>query len=156
MLFSINSILIDPMILSQTTYNSSFFSKCIGQVNVHQIYLQSIQWSTGDKFREIPSITSDLLVREIERQRKRAKVDRLRLHQGGFNQFLTTMYLGCYFDSIITGGEISCLRNRHGAGVSLPRSDRHPGVERGLTGSWVCVGKTSGSGKHCTFSSSAS
>lgn len=75
-------------------------------------------------------------------------------HQGGFNQFLTAMYLGCYFDSIITGGEISCLRNRHGAGVSLPRSDRHPGVERGLTGSWVCVGKTSGSGKHCTFSCS--
>lgn len=64
------------------------------------------------------------------------------------------MYLGCYFDSIITGAEISCLRNRHGAGVSLPRSDRHPGVKRGLAGNWVCVGKTSGSEKRCTFSCS--
>lgn len=45
------------------------------------------------------------------------------------------LYPGCYFDSIITEGEISCLGNRRGAAVSLPRSDRHPGV---------CVGGTPG------------
>ncbi len=48
------------------------------------------------------------------------------------------LYPGCYFDSIITEGEISCLGNRRGAAVSLPRSDRHPGV---------LVGGTQGSGK---------
>lgn len=64
------------------------------------------------------------------------------------------MYLGCYFDSIITAGEISCLRNRHGAAVSLPRSDRHPRVERegARRELGLCWQDLRGSGKRCAFS----